>query len=207
MGKHFSHYSASMRPLFLSFTPWFCLEWRFDAVRIKTVLFCCLSILIVFVVFSVCRIEYLNATGGHVLPRHETTQSRPGQWEIADLDVVLNRLDDQFFERRGFAGRIEASENGESVPANPNYGAPYSAAEQRSIASVSQQHDVLSKLHWNVRTIGLPQYFLAPVALILAAICGLGFKGIGTKVFATVCAGLSCLSIFLVLVRGYWNAL
>lgn len=196
-----------MRPLFLSFTPLVCREWRFDAVRAKTVLFSCLSVLIVFVVFSVCRVEYLNAIAGHVLPRHETTQSRPGQWEIADLDVVLNRLDDQFFERRGYAARIEASENGESVPANPNFGPPYSAAEQRSIATISQQHEVLNKLQWNVRTIGLPQYFLAPVALILAAICGLGFKGIETKIFATVCAGLSCLSIFLVLVRGYWHAL
>ena len=81
---------------------------RFDKVRAKTVLLTCLTLLTVFVVLSVCRIEYLNATGGHVLPRHEQVPSRSGNWEIAELNVVLARLDAQFFERREIAVGVDA---------------------------------------------------------------------------------------------------
>jgi len=176
-------------------------------VRAKTVLVNGLILLTVFVVLSVCRIEYLNAIGGHVLPRHEKAPGRSGNWEIAKLNVVLARLDDQFFERRELAIGVAASEIGSTEPAASDYGPPYSAAEQRSIASVTRQHEVLTKLHWSLRNIGWPQYILAPTALLLAAICGWGWKGIGMKVLASVCGSLCGIAFFLVLVRGYWQAM
>ena len=196
-----------MRPLFLRFNPLTAGSWRFEKVPPKTVLLNGLILLTVFVVLSVCRIEYLNAIGGHVLPRHEQVPGRPGNWEIAELNVVLARLDDQFFERREIAVGVDASENGATEPLDAKYGPPYSAAEQRSIASVTRQHEVLTKLHWSLKNLGWPQYFIAPAALLLAAICGFGWKGMLTKVLASVCGGLCCMAFFLVLVRGYWQSL
>ena len=196
-----------MRPLFLRFSSLADPSRRFDKVRAQNVLLICLTLLTALVVLSVCRIEYLNAIGGHVLPRQEMASGQSANWEIAELNVVLGRLDDQFFERREIAVGIDAFENGATEPSAPKYGAPYSAAEQRSIASVTRQHEVLTKLHWSLRNLGWPQYILAPTALLLAVICGLGWKGIGTRVFASVCSSLCCMAFFLVLVRGYWQAL
>ncbi len=174
--------------------------------RAKTVFFSCLTVLTAIVVVSVSRIEYLNAIGGHVLPRHESASGQPGNWELAELSMVLERLDDQFLERREHAAQVDASES-RTEPAIPKHGPPYSAAELRSIAATTRQHEVLTKLHWSIRNIGWPQYFLAPAAVLLAAICGLGWHEIGTKVFASFCGGLSCVAFFLVLVRGYWQSL
>ena len=191
-----------MRPLFLRFNSLAAGRWRFQKVRAKKVMVICLISLTVLVVLSVCRIEYLNAIGGHVLPRQESAAGQFVNWEIAELSVVLARLDDQFFERREIAVGVDATE-----ATAPKHGPPYSASEQRSIASVTRQHEVITKLHWSLRNLGWPQYFLAPTALLLAAICGLGWKGIGTKVFASVCGSLCWMAFFLVLVRGYWQAL
>ena len=114
--------------------------------RLKFSLVSCVVFLTAIVSYTAFRIEYLNALSGHVLPRH-TNQATQGKWEIAALSIVLDRLDDQFFERRqGPASMI--SEDG-SIPKPAVFGAPYSATEQRSIDMAKIQHDVLTKLQWN----------------------------------------------------------
>ena len=130
------------------------------AMRFNSILLICLVFLTVIVAFTAFRIEYLNAMGGHVLPRH-WKEATGGKWEIAKLNIVLDRLDDQFFERR--QGVASMSNDDGSVPKPAVFGAPYSSSEQRSIDKVLVQHDVLAKLHWYISYLGWAQHFLAPV--------------------------------------------
>ncbi len=174
--------------------------------RTSSILLICLAVLTAFVVFSVSRIEYLNAAGGHVLPRHDV-EGKPRTWEIAELDTVMNYLDDQFLERRQLAARVDAYDKGETEPAEVVAGAPYSVSEQRAIDKVVHQHNVLTKLHWSIKNIGWAQYFVAPASLLLAFACGFAMKGWMPKLVSICCACLSCTGIFFVLLRGYWQAL
>lgn len=171
--------------------------------RLKSILLICAVFFTAIVAFTAFRIEYLNAMGGHVLPLHWSEHTR-GKWEIAELNVVLDRLDNQFFERRH--GPASLTNDDGSVPKPVVFGAPYSANEQRSIDSVKVQHDILTKLHWNVSYPGWAQYFLAPAALLMAIICGLCFSGVATKIIAFTCGSMCFVGIFLALVRGYWSA-
>ena len=164
----------------------------------------CLVFLTAIVVFSAGRIEYLNTTGGHVLPRHYADE-KMGKWEIAEHNVVMDRLDDQIFRRRQLGSFVINDDD--TVRAAPVFGAPYSTSEQRSINTVTYQHDVLTKLHWNIRTFGLAQYFLAPATLLFAIVYGLSQKKVAAKVIALACGSLCCVGIFLMIVRGYWQSL
>jgi len=174
--------------------------------KTKFIVVGCLLLLTGFVVFSACHIEYLNALGGHVLPRHESDLAE-GKWEIAELPVVLGRLDDQFLERRYLAALSQARSNESEPPAEVVPGPPYSASEQRSIDFIKSQHDVLIRLHWATKTLGIAQYFLAPIVLLLAMGYGILVRGIPSKVLTGICGSLSLLAMFLIAVRGYWEAL
>jgi hypothetical protein len=172
----------------------------------KIVLITSMLVLTSIVLLCVGRIEYLNAAGGHVLPRHDV-EGQPRTWEIADLGDVLEHLDNQFLIRRQYAAGVDAYDKGETEPAAVSSGAPYSVSEQRAIDTATNQHAVLSKLHWCIKYLGWAQYFIAPMALLLSVTCGLAMKGWPIKAVAILCAGLCCLGIFLILTRGYWGAL
>ncbi len=169
--------------------------------RAKSLVVSCLVLLTAFVATIALRIEYLNALAGHVFPRHEMAKEYDSKG-IAKLDVVLERLDRQIFDRREEAAQMEdTSKFGNAVPV---FGAPYSPIEQRSINNVKNQHGILTQLHWYIDNFGIAQHFLAPAALLMAVVCGLAFTGRPLKLTAGVCGSLSCAAIFLMLVRGYW---
>jgi hypothetical protein len=171
----------------------------------KSVLLTCMALLTATVVLSVGRIEYLNAVGGHVLPRSERFGQR-SVFDIAELDAVLNHMDQKFYDRRIVSAEADAYENGGTEPAAVSRGAPYSKSEQRSIDYVTLQHEVLTKLHWWIKNLGWAQYFIAPIALLASISCGLASKGWPIKALAVTCASLCCYCIFVILVRGYWAA-
>lgn len=174
--------------------------------RTKSLLICFLVFLTAFVLLVALRIEYLNALAGHVLPRH--THDGVDQFDtggIAKIEVVMGRLDQQFFDRREEVARMENTiELAEKAPNVPAYGAPYSPSELRSIDNVKYQHGILTQLIWYLGNFGMVQHFLAPAALLFAIVCGLGFSGWSIKTIAALCGALSCVAIFLMLVRGYW---
>ena len=173
--------------------------------RAKSILCLTMLILTAIVVLCIARIEYLNAAGGHVLPRDQLKVILDS-WEVAESDL-LEFMDNQFHRRRLMAARVDAYEKGESEPASVAKGAPYSKSEQRSIDMAMLQKDVLKKLRWCIQYLGWPQYFIAPFALFLCAICALGWKGWPIKAVSAGCASLCCLGIVLILMRGYWEAL
>ncbi len=172
----------------------------------KSVLIISMLALTAFVVSCVSRIEYLNVAGGHVLPRHHV-EGKPRSWDIADMQAVMNYMDEQFLERRQYAASVDAYDKGESEPAVVSKGAPYSPSEQRAIDKATFQHDALSKLHWCIQYLGWAQYVIAPVALLLCISCGLAFEGWPLKLLAAACGCLCSAGFFLVLMRGYWGAL
>ncbi len=172
----------------------------------KSVLVTSMLVLTAIVVSCVARIEYLNAAGGHVLPRHHV-EGKPRSWDIADLKTVMSYLDEQFVERRQYAAGVDAYDKGDSEPAAVSKGAPYSPTEQRAINTATIQHDALTKLHWCLQYLGVAQYFIAPLTLLLSITCGLALKGWPTKAVAAACSILCCGSIFLILLRGYWGAM
>jgi hypothetical protein len=171
-------------------------------------LVCCTIFLTLVVVLSIARIEYLNAMGGHVLPRH-AVQGVSQSLDLPPVEDVVQNLGNQFRERR----RIELA-YGSDEPEDPDQpaqeistGPPYSTAEKRSIKAVLFQHDVLTELRWSMQVFGLAQHLLAPLALILAVCCWLGGKGNSSKALAIVCGSLSCIAMFMIFIRDYWNAL
>jgi len=172
----------------------------------KSMLLACMAFLTAIVVLSVGRIEYLNAAGGHVLPRH-LVEGKPRSWNIADLGAIMEDLDQRFLDRRQLAAGVDAYDKGEKEPAAITTGAPYSVSEQRAIDTVTRQHNVLTKLHWSIKNIGLAQYVIAPTALLLCIGVGLAMKGWKIKAFAVGCSILCLASIFLILIREYWYAL
>ncbi len=174
--------------------------------RAKSLAIGFLVFLTAFVLFVALRIEYLNALAGHVLPRHtHDTVSQFDTGGIANFDVVMGRLDQQFFERREAVAQMENSSGfADKAPIVPVYGAPYSPMELRAIDKVKYQHGILTQLVWYLGNFGMVQHFLAPAGLLFAIICGLGFSGWSIKTMAGVCGTLSSVAIFLMLVRGYW---
>jgi hypothetical protein len=167
----------------------------------KALLMTCLG-LTAIVVCIACRIEYLNVQSGYFLPRHDASDTA---WVVPEIGEVLERLDDQFFERRQNLAAVEAAVNGANEPKSVSIGAPYSASEQRSLDSLKDLHASHSSLLWWVGSFGIAQYFLAPLALIVAIICAVALAGWGYKFAASLCACLNGLSIVLMLTRNYWN--
>ena len=170
--------------------------------KTKWLLISCLY-LTAIVVCTACRIEYLNIKSGYFLPRHEAAVK---VWVIPELDEVLERLDHLLYERRQNSAAAEAIENGTAVTAEITLGAPYSAAEQRSLDSMKNLHTSHTYLQWWVGSFGIAQYLLAPAALILAIVCAVVLTGWGSKSFAGLCAFLNGASIVLMLTRNYWYA-
>ena len=176
--------------------------------RAKSLTICFLVFLTAFVLVVALRIEYLNSLAGHVLPRH--THDRVDQFNtggIAKFEVVMERLDQQFFDRREEVARMESSnELLEKVPVVPVYGAPYSPTELRSIDNVKYQHGILTQLLWYLGNLGMVQHFLAPATFLFAIVCGLGFSGGSIKTIAGVCGTLSCVAIFsFIFLMGIWR--
>jgi hypothetical protein len=159
-------------------------------------------LLTVIVVAVASRIEYLNVKSDFFLPRH-AHGGRP--WEIPELDLVMERSDDLIYERRQNSAAAVAIENG-SKPAEVTFGAPYSAAEQRTLDSMKNLHASHTNLRWWVSSFGIAQYFIAPVALCAAVICIVCLGSWGVKSSAALCAGLNAISIILMLTRNYWFA-
>ena len=161
---------------------------------------CC--IITAIVVCTACRIEYLNIQSSFFLPRYEVAVK---EWVIPELDVVIQRLEDKIYERRQHYAAAVALENG-GDPAEVSFGPPYSAAEQRTLDSMKNLHASHINLRWWVHSFGIAQYFIAPIALLVAIICVVAFGGWGTKSTAALCACLNGISISLMLTRNYWNA-
>ncbi len=157
----------------------------------------CLTAVVVGVA---CRIEYLNIESQYFLPRPEAS---PGGWVIPELDEVLERSDDLIYERRQNFADVEASENG-GASAEVLFGAPYTAAEQRTLDSMKKLHASHTTLQWWVSSFGIAQYFVAPAALIVAIICFVSRGNWAAKSSAALCAGLNGIGIVLMLTRNYW---
>ena len=170
--------------------------------KTKWLLIFCLC-LTAIVVCTACRIEYLNIKSGYFLPRHEAAVKN---WVIPEIDEVLERLDNLFYERRKNSAAAEAFENGSSETAEITFGAPYSVAEQRSLDSMKNLHASHTYLQWWVGSFGIAQYFLAPAALVIAVFCAVAPTGWVSKSTAGLCAFLNGGSIVLMLTRNYWNA-
>ena len=160
----------------------------------------CLTTIVVGVA---CRIEYLNVKSGYFLPRHELAFRH---WVVPELDELIERTDDQIYQRRQNTALAEAMENGDAVPAEVPLGAPYSAKEQKFLDSMKTFHASHKNLQWWVGSFGIAQYFLAPAAFLVAIICAVVVTGWGAKSTAGVCAFLNALSILMMLTRNYWNA-
>jgi hypothetical protein len=161
---------------------------------------CCLTAIVIGIA---CRIEYLNIKSQFFLPRNHVATIN---WHIPELEVVLERLDDQIYERRQNSAFAEAIENGSDVLAEVSFGAPYSESEQKTLDSMKKLHATHTNLQWWVGSFGIAQYFLAPLALIIAVFCAVGLSGWGSKSTAVLCACLSCVSILRMLALNYWNA-
>lgn len=157
----------------------------------------CLTALVVGVA---CRIEYLNLKSEHFLP-----QPLPGieNWIIPELDVVLERSDDLIYERRQNLAAAIAAETGDQQ-AEVNFGAPYSADEQRRLDNMKVLHASHTNLRWWVTSFGFAQYFIAPVAFIAAVICLVSLSSWPAKSSAALCACLNGICILLMLTRNYW---
>ena len=161
---------------------------------------CCLTVIVICIAF---RIEYLNIKSQFFLPRNDAAYSN---WEIPELDLVLERLDNQIYERRQNSAAADAIENGSSVIAEVSLGAPYSEAEQKTLDSMKKLHATHTSLQWWVSSFGIAQHFLAPLALIIAVICAVALAGLSSKSTAALCACLNGLSILRMLALDYWNA-
>ena len=159
----------------------------------------CLTALVVAVA---CRIEYLNVKSSYFLPRHAHGDSA---WVIPELDEVMERSEDLIYERRQNSAAAVAIETGEK-PAEVTFGAPYTAAEQRTLDSMKNLHASHTELRWWVTSFGIAQYFVAPAALIAAIVCIVSLSSWLIKSSAAVCAGLNGISIILMLTRNYWSA-
>ena len=154
------------------------------------------------VVCTALRIEYLNIKSGYFLPRNEAAVRN---WVLPELDEFLERVDDQIYERRQNSAEADAIENNTQI-AEVLPGAPYSAAEQRTVESMKNLHASHIYLQWWVRSFGIAQYLLAPAALVAAVICIVAISGWASKSTAALCAGMNGISILLMLTRNYWNA-
>lgn len=159
----------------------------------------CLTALVVGIA---CRIEYLNIKSDHFLPRQ---QHGFKNWVIPDLDVVLERSDDIIYERRQNSAAAAAMENG-GEPAKVAFGAPYSAAEQRTLDTMKELHASHTTLRWWVGSFGAAQYFIAPAALLAAVICIVSLGNWAVKSSAALCACLNGVGIILMFTRNYWFA-
>jgi hypothetical protein len=163
-------------------------------------------LLTILVVFVAARIEYLNVQAGYALPRHPSDEIVP-RWEVPDTKVIQDHIDSFIFKQREQMAFMATSQD-PSVPITlPSYGAPYNSFEQRYVNSMQFQFAMFSKLHWWVYYFGMPQYFLAPLALLLAVVCLVCESNLWSKSFSCLCALLSCSSVLLMYTRGYWHAL
>jgi hypothetical protein len=169
--------------------------------KTKLLLIACFGLTAVVVCIA-CRIEYLNVQSGYFLPRQYAVET---DWVIPEIDVVLERMDDQLFERRQNLAAAVAAENGTNEPTPVSFGAPYSASEQKSVDSLINLHASHSDLQWWVGSFGIAQYFLAPIALIVAIISVVALAGWGYKSIASLCVCLNGASIILMLTRNYWD--
>lgn len=171
----------------------------------KWLLVCCLA-LTAFVVFVATRIELLNIEANYVLPRQQgINEPALAKWVVPELDDVIDRLDEQFYEQRlSVLGLSDAAEPDKAVV---KYGPPYSAQEEKFMNNVKKLHSSHSTILWWVKSFGRAQYFLAPAALIIAVFCAVSLSGWLPKSTAGLCAGLSSVSILLMLTRSYWQAI
>ncbi len=188
-------------------------------------LICCMA-LTAFVVIIATRIEMLNVEGQYVLPRATGSSSEAvDRWVIPEIDVVIERLDEQFFEQRQHVAAITASEQPTSeqptaeqptseqpATAQPiqevvKYGPPYSAQEEKFITSVKKLHAAHTNILWWLKSFGRAQYFLAPAALFIAVLCAVSLSGWLPKSTAGMCACLNIGSIVLMLTRSYWQSI
>lgn len=174
----------------------------------KWLLVCCLALTAV-VVITAARIELLNIEGQQVLPRLAGSNSDSSkEWVIPEIEVVIERLDEQFYEQRMNAVGI-LSEESEDQPqqAQVKYGPPYSPLEQNFLASVTRLHAAHTNLLWWLKSFGRAQYFLAPAALVIAVLCAVSLSGWLKKSTAGMCAVLSIASIVLMFTRSYWESI
>lgn len=171
----------------------------------KWPLVCCLA-LTAFVVFVATRIELLNIEANYVLPRQQALNEPVlEKWVVPELDEVVERLDEQFYEQRlSVLGLTEAAE---SERAAVKYGPPYSPQEERFLNNVKKLHASHSSILWWVKSFGRAQYFVAPAALLVAVLCAVTLSGWLPKSTAGLCACLSSVSILLMLTRSYWQAI
>jgi len=173
--------------------------------RSKWLLVCCLA-LTAFVVFVAIRIELLNIEANYVLPRQQgLNEPVLEKWVVPELDEVIERLDEQFYEQRlSIQGLSDADEPERAVV---KYGPPYSPQEERFLTNVKKLHASHSSILWWIKSFGRAQYFLAPAALLIAVFCAVSLSGWLPKSTAGLCAALSSVSILLMLTRSYWLAI
>ena len=171
----------------------------------KWLLIFCLTLTALVVGIAV-RIELLNIEGQFVLPRQSVFSDQPVEkWVIPEIDLVVERLDEQFYEQRlNLAGLGAATPEQQG---QVKYGPPYSPVEENFLTSVKKLHAAHSELLWWLKSFGRAQYFLAPVALIIAVLCAVSLSGWFSKSTDSLCAFLSIASIVLMFTRSYWESI
>ncbi len=171
----------------------------------KWLLVFCLA-LTAFVVFVATRIEMLNVEANYVLPRQQgLNEPVLEKWVVPELDEVIERLDEQFYEQR--LSILGLTESAESERAEVKYGPPYSPLEEKFLTNVKKLHTSHTSILWWVSSFGRAQYFLAPASLLIAVFCAVSLSGWLPKSTAGLCACLSSVSILLMLTRSYWQAI
>ena len=164
---------------------------------------CCL--LTVTVLHTCLRIEVLNRRNGFFLPRSIPSTGNP-KWRVAAEQ--LNFIDLQRAVALDRMNAFIAQHPAEPVPSIEELsGPPYTPSEQAMIDTEMDRNRLNSELRDWVSGMGLIQYLIAPMALLLSInlYCGTGNRTV--RLASIACILSNAASLYLMFYRGYFTSL
>ncbi|MFO1065261.1 MAG: hypothetical protein U0892_15455 [Pirellulales bacterium] len=142
----------------------------------------------------------LNSAAGGPLPL--TINSYDGKWYPADIVYVMKSTDHNIGLIR--QNLFKQNHPMEEVPELESFiGPPYSVDEQKRLDTAEKNHGLGIALYSSLRSMGIPQYFLAPTAFALCMLGYFVFLRWPARLASLTLAGLSGWAIYLIMVREY----
>ncbi len=169
-------------------------------------LFWCAALTTAMAVVICARIEYLNEVTGSVLPRRDSGTDGNPKWRVAAqrsvrLHVLLRIKNDRL--------NLFARDNpGTPLPRDDEImRQPLTEEEQSELQWALERNRRLGALYDYVRTCGLLQYIVAPLAFIFSCIAAIRPELSTRCVLSAIFAILALGCIVMMLHRGYASSL